>query len=163
MTCPESMGNNSEPSVPSMRRGLRQMTSRGPVYPCPPTVRAVVFYFSCCVFLLLYRCTYFLTEEISQDHGKWGWGGYIYNRTCRRHNSRNHDCFPCTWKVQTLPQVEISKTIRNKSDGAHHALGIRVLTLQMGIWWNIWIRPKLQNPKARDHLLLLSSVSYRLS
>lgn len=39
----------------------------------------------------------------------------------------------------------------------------RVLTLQMGIGWNIWMRPKLQNPKNRDRLLLSSSVPYRLS
>lgn len=39
----------------------------------------------------------------------------------------------------------------------------RVLSLQMGIGWDIWMRPKLQNPKNRDRLLLSSSVPYRLS
>ena len=62
-----------------------------------------------------------------------------------------------------LTQVEILRLLEFGQGAATRALGIRILTLQVEMCWNVWMRPELQYPSNRNHLLLLSSIPDKLA
>lgn len=156
MTRPESMWNPSEPSLPGMRRGLAPLTSTGPTY---PSAKAVIFSFSYCMFLLLSQVCLFPNRK---------------NKPWSRRGGGCADTYICeyvadairgirTGKYRPFPKQKFLRLFSNSRMVPVVLWLTRVLSLQMGIGWDIWMRPKLQNPKNRDRLLLSSSVPYRLS
>lgn len=66
-----------------------------------------------------------------------------------------------TGNYKHFPNLKFPRLFEISQVATNWALDTSIVTLRVGMCWGIWMRPELQNPNNRDHLLLLSSVPYK--